>query len=108
MQIFLFSPSSEVDLEKKHVDIFWTSKLNMNESEILEKKKHLRQGKQIGSGGYGTVYQTERLSDGRVLACKVINLHETQRRHFTSELNLKLCNHPNLVELVDQFVIDNK
>ncbi len=65
-------------------------------------------GKQIGVGGYGVVFQMESLVDGRQLACKVISLQDRQRKHFLSELNLKRVSHPNLIELVDQFIIDQK
>lgn len=80
----------------------------MNEADILETKKLLKRGEKIGSGGYGVVYRmSSTIGDSRPLACKVIDLQKTLRKHFTSELNLKSCKHENLIELVDQFIINN-
>lgn len=58
----------------------------------------------LGQGAMGTVYQVERLSDGRALAAKVLNIKPDYRAmaRFAREAQLLArLHHPNLIGIVD-------
>lgn len=58
----------------------------------------------LGQGAMGTVYRVERLSDGRPLAAKVLNIKPDYRAmaRFAREAQLLArLHHPNLIDIVD-------
>src|SRR5699024_4226107 len=83
-------------------------------SDVL-KAKHYTLEKKVGKGGYGVVYkacfQSKNVSN--VVACKVISYNKGSRRKLLKNLKsevfvLEKFPHPNIVTLLDHFVIDDK
>ncbi|KAJ6222406.1 hypothetical protein RDWZM_000951 [Blomia tropicalis] len=77
-----------------------------NENQVLCDLGY-QKGDELGSGGQGVVYRVKK--DETTLACKVINLTNLKPQSFQNELQIHLrCNdHPNLIKMVDQFIINN-
>ena len=83
-------------------------------AEVLKSKNYYLQ-KRVGKGGYGTVYKTvfsnERVT--KIVACKVISIESGSRRKLLKNLKsevfvLERYPHPNIITLLDHFVIANK
>lgn len=65
-------------------------------------------GAAIGRGSFGSVYKAEHINTRAVVAVKQLNDIDTSRYRDTvrKELNmLQMCNHPNIVKLVDAYQI---
>lgn len=83
-------------------------------SDVLKAKHYLLE-KKVGKGGYGVVYkarfQTKQTSD--IVACKVISFNKGARRKLLRNLLSEVFvmsryPHPNIILLLDHFVIDDK
>ena len=77
---------------------------------MSELHRRYRVGKQIGKGGYGVVYKGERLSDGRAVAVKRVDMRDMPRRKRDRCLRevqlLGNLRHPHVVEMLDSFLDD--
>ena len=77
---------------------------------MSELHRRYRVGKQIGKGGYGVVYKGERLSDGRAVAVKSVDMRDMPRRKRDRCLRevqlLGNLRHPHVVEMLDSFLDD--
>lgn len=65
----------------------------------------------VGQGGMGTVYEVERLGDGRRFAAKVLGVkpnYQTMSRFAREAQLLARMQHPNLVGIVDVDITDDQ
>lgn len=65
----------------------------------------------LGQGGMGTVYEVERLMDGRRFAAKVLGVkpnYQTMARFAREAQLLARMHHPNLIDIVDVDVTDDQ
>ncbi|KAJ8550887.1 hypothetical protein K7X08_000257 [Anisodus acutangulus] len=90
-------PSSPKDLEKDNIAI----KVHLFDyDELVEATNNFDSKKELGDGGYGTVYKGK-LRDGRVVAVKRLYENNCKRvEQFMNEIDiLTRLHHPNLVTL---------
>jgi serine/threonine protein kinase len=63
-----------------------------------------RDSTKVGSGGFGTVVRTERISDGMLFAKKILidDQNAEEVRRFKREVLIqKRLEHPNIVPVID-------
>ncbi|KAK2076954.1 hypothetical protein QBZ16_005182 [Prototheca wickerhamii] len=81
-------------------------------SRDLELAKHFRVIRKLGQGGYSSVYEVKRLSDGEHYALKVTNIQELKPQvahEVVQEIRLLASlYHPNLVQYHEAFVDHGK
>ena len=79
------------------------AKLEKNEYKVFRK---------IGEGASGEIFEVEVLKTGEKAAMKVTSFRnrESQREIFQREVRIsrKLNNHPNIVRLIDEYIIDDE
>lgn len=51
----------------------------------------------------------QKLDSGQTLACKIIEMTRTARKHFKNELMVMLTckKHPNIINMLEQFIISS-
>ncbi len=70
--------------------------------------------KVLGHGGFSAVFKARRKTDGHIVALKqldfsVQNEQQKEYRDFKEEVDiLKKLDHPNIVKVYDEYIIDNK
>lgn len=85
------------------------------EAQILKEFNYIL-GTELGHGGFGTVYKTQRTTDGLIMACKKMSLLDpTRTKRIKNRWNdlmnelfvLDSVRHVNIIGLHDQFIIDD-
>lgn len=70
-------------------------------------EEHYRVGDFIAEGSYGKVYKGTKKSSGEQVAIKIISKLKMEEADLEVQANeieiLKVCNHPNIVKLVDSY-----
>ena len=73
--------------------------------------RRYRIGELLGQGAMGTVYQVERVSDGRTFAAKILGVkpdYQARARFAREAQLLARLQHPNLISIVDADVTEDR
>ena len=84
------------------------------DSNSMKKKEKYEKIKEIGTGSYGTVFEVERVEDGKKFALKVSK--NTKKGSIADLFNdcmkeaelVKTLKHPNIILFEDSFISENK
>lgn len=82
-----------------------------NETEVL-KHHNFVLGKELGAGGFATVYEATHTKTNTKVACKVIDLGDGRKKSLLNDMKNELSvmekvNHPFIVHLYTHFLVNN-